>query len=302
MINPDYLKKGDKVAIISPAGKIDKNKINNAVKILSGWGLDVITGKNSAKAYNQFAGTDKERISDFQQMLDDENIKAIFSSRGGYGSIRIIEKLNFDNFKKNPKWIIGFSDITVFHVYINNNLNIETIHGAMPKKFPDHPNENRSLTSLKSMLFGNEINYKIKDHKLNITGKTEGILTGGNLSILYSLNGTKYNIDTKDKILFIEDLSEYLYHIDRIMMNFKLSGKFDNLKGLIVGDFTDIKDNNTKFGKTVYEIIYEHIAEYKIPVCFGFPAGHNDINMAMKFGSKIKFTVNSVGVDITHTT
>ncbi len=301
MINPDYLKKGDKVAIISPAGKIDKSKINNAVKILSGWGLDVITGKNSGKIYNQFAGTDEERIYDFQQMLDDKNIKAIFSSRGGYGSIRIIDKLNFDNFKKNPKWIIGFSDITVFHVYINNNLNIETIHGAMPKKFPDYPDENKSLKSLKSILFGNEINYGIKDHKLNITGKTEGVLTGGNLSILYSLNGTKYDIDTKDKILFIEDLSEYLYHIDRIMMNFKLSGKFDNLKGLIVGDFIDIKDNNTKFGKTVYEIIYEHISEYKIPVCFGFPAGHNDINIAMKFGNKIKFAVNSEGVDIIHT-
>lgn len=293
MFKPQFLKKGDKIAIISPAGKVEKNIIENAVKTFSNWGLNVVVGKNAYNKYNQFAGTDRERAEDLQQMIDDESIKAIISSRGGYGSIRVIEDINFKNLKKTNKWVIGFSDITVFHSYLNNHIYIETIHGAMPKNFPLFPEENPSVISLKAALFGENIDIEIDGHDNNISGNAEGILTGGNLSILYSLIGTKYDYDYTDKILFIEDLNEYLYHADRMLLSLKLSGKFDRLRGMIVGDFTDMKDNETAFGKNIFEIIHEHTSYFGFPVCFGFPSGHDKKNIALRFGSKVELSVRN---------
>ncbi len=291
MIRPAYLKQGDKVAIVSPAGRIDKSLIDNAVRILSGWNLEVVTGKNTCNKHNQFAGTDAERLEDLQQMINDKEIKAVFASRGGYGTIRIIDKIDFKPLRENPKWVIGFSDITVLHAHINNNLNIETIHGIMPKNYPVFPHYSESLNSLKSTLFGENPVYKLNNDKLNIQGKTKGVLTGGNLSVLYSLSGTKFDFDYTGKILFIEDLNEHLYHIDRMLLNLKLSNKLNKLNGLIAGDFTNIEDNSG-FGQNLKEIILNHTKEYGFPVCFGFPAGHGKNNIAMKFGEEVELAVD----------
>lgn len=287
LIQPLYLKKGDKIGIVACARKISREEIQPAVDILKSWGLEVVLGNNLFNADNQFSGTDNERAEDLQQMLDDSTIKAIISARGGYGTIRIIDLLDFSKFKQNPKWIIGYSDITVLHSHIHN-LGFETIHATMPINFM----VNKEATeSLRKALFGEKIEYNFESHPLNRNGKAEGQLIGGNLSLLYALSGSISDIDTKGKILFIEDLDEYLYHIDRMMINLKRSGKLKNLAGLIVGGMTDIKDNTVPFGKTAEEIILDAVKEYDYPVCFNFPAGHIDKNMALIFGKQLIFAV-----------
>lgn len=291
MQQPPFLKKGDKVGIVAPARKILLEEIQPAIDILKSWGLEVVLGKNLFHQDNQFSGTDEERAADLQSMLDDANIKAIISARGGYGALRIVDSLDFKKFKKHPKWLVGYSDITVLHSHING-LGVQTLHATMPINFT----KNKQATeTLHKALFGKKVNYKIVVHQLNKKNngvKTsvilEGELVGGNLSLLYALAGSKSDIDIKGKILFIEDLDEYLYHVDRMMLQLKRSGKLKKLKALVVGGMTDMKDNTIPFGKTAEEIILDTVKEYNYPVVFGFPAGHIDENFALYFGKKAK--------------
>lgn len=287
MTRPAYLKKGDKIGIVATARKVSKEEMQPAIAILKSWGLQVVLGKNLFKSDHQFSGTDNERTTDLQTMLDDASVKAVISARGGYGTMRIIDKIDFKKFKKHPKWIIGYSDITVLHSHIHN-MGIETIHATMPINFA----KNKEATeSLRKALFGEKLAYEVKAHKLNRKGNATGQLVGGNLSLLYALTGSISDVDTKGKILFIEDLDEYLYHIDRMMLNLKRSGKLKNLKGLIVGGMSDMKDNTIPFGKTAEEIILDTVKEYKYPVCLHFPAGHVDRNLALILGRTIKLSV-----------
>ncbi|MBL7888996.1 MAG: LD-carboxypeptidase [Bacteroidia bacterium] len=286
-IQPEFLKKGDKIGIVACARKISKEELQPAIDILQNWGLEVVLGKNIFNAEHQFSGTDEERAADLQSMLDDTSIKAVISARGGYGTVRIIDKLDFSTFKKQPKWIIGYSDITVLHSHIHN-MGIQTLHATMPINFK--VNEEATET-LRKALFGEELRYTFEPHALNKNGKAEGVLVGGNLSLLYALCGSNSDINTNGKILFIEDLDEYLYHIDRMMMNLKRSGKLSGLAGLIVGGMSDMKDNAVPFGKTAEAIILDAVKEYNYPVCFHFPCGHIDRNLAVVLGKKVQLTV-----------
>lgn len=286
-IAPPYLKKGDKIGVLACARKISFDEIQPAITIFNGWGLEVVLSKNLFNADNQFSGTDDERAEDLQTMLDDASIKAVISARGGYGTIRIVDKIDFTQFKKHPKWLVGYSDITVLHSHINN-FRIETLHATMPINFT----KNKDATeTLYKALFGEQLNYEAEVHPLNRKGNAEAELIGGNLSLLYALTGSVSEIDTKGKILFIEDLDEYLYHVDRMMMNLKRAGKLDHLAGLIVGGMCDMKDNTIPFGKTAEEIISDAVKEYSYPICFNFPAGHIDKNFALYFGRKVKLNV-----------
>ncbi|MDX1830069.1 MAG: LD-carboxypeptidase [Lutibacter sp.] len=289
MISPNYLQKQNTVAIVSTARKITLQEIEPAIKLLESWGLKVIVGKTIGLEENQFAGSEKERINDFQKMLNNPEIKAIWCARGGYGTVKIIDQLNFTRFKQYPKWIIGYSDVTVLHSHIHN-LGIETLHATMPINVAKNSNE--ALISLKDSLFGKVISYKINATKENKSGIASGELVGGNLSILYSLIGSKSAINTTGKILFLEDLDEYLYHIDRMMMNLKRNNYFTNLKGLIIGGMTDMRDNSIPFGKTANEIILDIISEYNFPVAFNFSGGHLSDNRTLILGRKVTLDVN----------
>ncbi|MCK4287615.1 MAG: LD-carboxypeptidase [Bacteroidales bacterium] len=291
MKTPCYIKRGDKIGIVSTARRISKEEIYPAVKIFKEWGLKVVLGKHLFEEYDQFAGTDEQRTADLQQMLNENSVKAIICARGGYGTVRIIDKLNFSRFIKNPKWIAGYSDVTVLHSHIHSNFGIETLHSTMPLNIFENKFTEESLESFRKALFGEKITYSLKCSSLSRKGKAEGILVGGNLSILYSLIGTKSDINTNGKILFIEDLDEYLYHIDRMMMNLKRAGKLNNLAGLIVGGMSEMNDNKIPFGKTANKIIAETIEEYNYPVCFDFPAGHKNDNRVLILGREIKFNV-----------
>jgi len=287
MISPTQLKKGDKIGVIAPARKISREEISLAVDLLKSWGIEVVFGKNLFSEQNQFSGSDEERGEDLQTMLDDNSVKAIISARGGYGTLRIIDKIDFTSFKKNPKWIVGFSDITVLHSHIHN-FGIETIHAPMLINFFQSA---EATESIRNILFGENIIYQINSRKLNRTGNSEGELIGGNLSLLYALMGSKSDIDTKGKILFLEDLDEYLYHIDRMMLNLKRAGKLSNLAGLIVGGMTEMKDNTIPFGKSAEEIIADAVKEFSYPVCFNFSTGHIDKNLALPLGRRAKLSV-----------
>jgi muramoyltetrapeptide carboxypeptidase len=295
MITPAYLNKGDKIGIAATARKIIEIEILPAVKKLEEWGLEVVTGKNLFKQYNQFAGTDEERTEDLQNLLDDSSIKAIICARGGYGTVRIIDKLDFTKFKNKPKWIVGYSDATVLHSHIHTNFGIETLHAVMPfnREFWED-NSGMSLESLRKALFGEKLSYNISASQLSIQGESSGILTGGNLSILYSLCGSNSDINTEGKILFVEDIDEYLYHIDRMMMNLKRTGKLSKVAGLIVGGMSEMKDNTVPYGKTAEEIILETVKDYDYPVCFGFPAGHTNQNYALILGKEVKLTIKNL--------
>jgi len=292
---PPYLNENDTVAIVCTARKLTFDEVSPAVNLLKNWKLNVRLGKTIGLDNFQLGGSDQERMEDFQTMLDDPTIQAIWCARGGYGTVRIIDQIDFSSFLKNPKWIIGFSDITVLHSQIHN-LNTASIHSIMP--FSVEKSTKEAIKSLKSVLFGTSVSYKTPSTPYNKNGKTKGVLVGGNLSILYSLLGSKSSIDTKNKILFLEDLDEYLYHIDRMMVNIKRNGYFDKIKGIIVGGMTDIHDNQVPFGRNVYEIILDTTQEFNIPICFDFPAGHLSDNRALIFGKKIHFEVNNDFVEI----
>jgi len=291
MHTPGYLKKGDRIALLSPSRAISQQQTDIAKQVITSWGLEVIEGRHTYSKHNQFAGTDEERAEDFQRMMDDGRIRAIFCNRGGYGAVRIIDKLDFSKFVKDPKWIVGYSDFTVFHSHIQRNFNIETLHAVMPVNITTPDNLHPSLSSLKKALFGDTLTYNLPKADRQRAGNAKGILTGGNLSILYSLLGSRSDVDTSGKILFLEDLDEYLYHIDRMMMALKRAGKLDNLAGLIVGGMSKMRDNEIPFGKTAEEIIMDAVSGYDYPVYFGFPAGHVDDNRAMIFGREVKITV-----------
>jgi muramoyltetrapeptide carboxypeptidase len=296
MIKPAYLNIGDTVAIVSTARKISLEEISPAIKLLKSWGLKIVIGRTIALEDYQFAGNDTQRTTDFQAMLDRKNIQAIWCARGGYGTVRIIDELNFSNFLNNPKWIIGYSDVTVLHSHLHQ-LGVKTLHATMPINVSK--NTKLSLSSLKNSLFEAKTTQKTNFTKHNKLGKTEGILVGGNLSILYSLLGSKSSIDTNGKILFIEDLDEYLYHIDRMTIALKRNGYFKNLKGLIVGGMTQMHDNSIPFGKTAEEIILNAVRDYAFPVCFNFPAGHLEDNRALVLGSEVELEVHTNGTTLT---
>jgi muramoyltetrapeptide carboxypeptidase len=295
MVKPDFITKGDKIAIVSTARKIDEKEIREAIYILETWGLEAVIGTTIGKENNQFAGSDQERAIDFQNMLDNKEIKAIWCARGGYGTVRIIDQIDFSGFIKNPKWIIGYSDITVLHAHIHN-LGICTLHAPMPIDI--HKGTKESMTSLKRAIFGKKLEYIVKGSKKNIQGHCKGQLVGGNLSILYSLCGSVSSLKTDGKILCIEDLDEYLYHIDRMLQNLKRNGCFDNLAGLIVGGMTQMHDNNIPFGKKIKSIILDIVKEHDFPVVFDFPMGHIEDNRAMVLGAKVSLLVEKSEVKL----
>lgn len=296
MEKPSTLKKGDKIAIISTARKISKLELEPAIVILKSWGLDPVFGENLFKETNQFAGTTQERITDLQEALDDDEIKAIVCARGGYGTVQLIDEIDFSKFKKHPKWIVGFSDVTVLHNHINQNFSIETLHASMPINFTTNTKE--SLESLKETLFGALPIYTSDTDELNRIGKAQGILVGGNLSIIYSLTGSPSQLDTTNKILFIEDLDEYLYHIDRMMMNLKRTGMLSKLKGLVVGGMSDMNDNTVPYGESAKQIIMGAVQEYNYPVCFEFPAGHIKDNRTLIMGAEVELVVSKQEVEL----
>lgn len=289
ILTPPYLKQGDKIGLISTARKISKEELQVAIEHIESWGLKIKFGKNIFNSYHQFSANDNRRTKDLQTMLDDDNIKAIICARGGYGTVRLIDKINFSKFQKIPKWIVGFSDVTVLHSHIHN-LKIASLHSTMPVNFSN--NNLASIKSLKDALFGKSINVKAKHHPLNRFGESIGQVVGGNLSILYSLIGSPSDINTDGKILFLEDIDEYLYHIDRMMISLKRSGKLSNLKGLIIGGMTKMNDNKISFGKDAESIIFDTVSEFNYPMCFEFPAGHIKNNRSIKLGLRAKLKVD----------
>jgi len=294
---PPYLTIGDTVAITCPAKKLTRD-ILDAVTLLESWGLNVVLGETVKASWHQFAGTDELRASDMQQFLDDPNIKAIFAARGGYGTIRIIDRIDFSVFKKHPKWIIGFSDITVLHSHIQAVYKTESIHGQMPLTIPD--GSSVSLETLKKALFNEALDYKYTSAVKNRSGEANAVLIGGNLTLLVMMAGSVSEQDYSEKILFLEDVGEYLYSLDRMMWNLKRSGKLTYLKGLIVGSFSEMKDNDIPFGQTAEQIIMEHVKEFDFPVCFNFPAGHINDNRALIFGRKVNILVEEQSVSLTY--
>lgn len=292
MTTPPYLKKGDTVAILATARKIDEATLQPAIKLLESWGLKVVLGKTIGREENQLAGADWYRATDFQEMLDNPNIKAIWAAKGGYGTVRIIDRIDFTNFKKNPKWIIGFSDVTVLHSHINK-MDIETIHSMMA--LSTRTATAQATETLRKSLFGEVLSYKVAAHPFNRTGKASGEIVGGNLSVLYSILGSESETNLDGKILFIEDLDEYLYHIDRMMMNLKRSRKLAGIKALIIGGMTSMNDNDIPWGKNSFEIIQDIVKDYKFPVIYDFPAGHIKDNRALIFGRNISVDVTATG-------
>ena len=292
MICPPFLKKGDKIAIVASARKISKAELDPSFKIIKSYGFEILYSDLLFSEDNQFAGSDNIRAKELQQMLDDNSVKAIFFVRGGYGSVRIVDKLDFTNFVLNPKWLVGYSDITVFHNHVVRNFGIQTLHASMPINFKD--NTKLALDSLFDVLYGRLPFYEFSSHSLNNLGKINGELVGGNLSVLYSLLGSNSFPKTDGKILFLEDLDEYLYHIDRMMMGLKRAGKLSNLAGLLIGGMTQMNDNTIPFGKTAEEIIFDAVSEYGYPVSFNFPSGHIDNNMALVMGGMVTISISDL--------
>jgi len=289
---PPFLQEGDKVAIVCTARSFAEVDLKAILPVLYGWGLQPILGSTIGLKLHQFAGTDAQRAADFETQLKNNDIKAIFCARGGYGTVRMVDLIDFSAFEVNPKWVVGYSDVTVLHSHIHTNYTTATLHATMPISF--EKNSVEALESLRRVLFGEALKYDFEGHPMNRKGVGEGQLIGGNLSILYSLVGSASDIDTKRKILFLEDLDEYLYHIDRMMVNLKRSGKLKDLAGLVIGGMTEMSDNTTPFGKTALHIIQEHITEYDFPVAFGFPAGHLDDNRALVMGGMARVQVGEV--------
>ncbi|MBA5791962.1 LD-carboxypeptidase [Flavobacterium sp. xlx-214] len=297
MKTPTYLKKGDTVGIICTARSFSSDDAQEAIRLFESWGLHIELGSTIDVNVNQLGGTDEQRAADLQQMLDNPNIKAIWIARGGYGTVRIIDKIDFTAFLENPKWLIGFSDITVLHNHIHN-LGVATLHAIMPYSVPRASAEAKE--TLKNALFNNNYSFCFPTNASNKIGAAEGLLVGGNLSIIYSLLGSKSSLNTHGKILYLEDLDEYLYHIDRMFYNLKRNGYFDHLAGLIIGGMTDMHDNQIPFGYDVKQIVLDICKEYHFPICFDFPAGHISNNRALKLGTKVGFEVTNENTFLTY--
>ncbi len=294
---PKYLNKGDVIGITCPSGFITMEDIQPAVQKMQEWGFRIKVGDTVGARDFTFAGSDQERAKDFQVMLDDPSINAIMLGRGGYGAVRIIDDIDFKKFCSKPKWIIGFSDATVIHSHLNKNFGIASIHSKMCNSFPAdwqlaEQTQIDSIESIRKCLAGEKVNYPVTVNINNKAGSGEGILVGGNLSILENLAGTKSDIETENKILFLEEVGEYPYNIDRMLWNLKRTGKFDRLNGLIIGGFKNKPDDpGEEFGENTYQMVLEKVKEYNFPVCFDFPVGHQKENYALKCGVKHKLVV-----------
>lgn len=294
---PPYLQKGDCIGIVCPSGAMPVERVSECIRVLNEeWGFTTKVGKTVGSKFNYFAGTDEERLEDFQQMLDDDEVKAVLCARGGYGLGRIIDRIDFKKFKKQPKWIIGYSDITVLHSHLYSNYYVSSLHSPMAAAFNDDGYKNEFVQSLKNALEGKKIKYTCPVHEFNRKGEAIGELIGGNLALLAHLVGTDSDIKTRGRILFIEDVGEYLYNIDRMMYQLRRSGKLSKLAGLIIGGFTESKDTETPFGQTAYEIIGDIVKDYEYPVCFDFPVSHSDRNYALKIGVGYKLKVTKTKV------
>lgn len=295
MISPEFLQKGDTVGILATARKIDLATLQPAVQLLESWGLNVVIGKTIGREENQLAGPDWYRATDLQEMLDNPKIKAIWAAKGGYGTVRIVDRIDFSNFKKKPKWIVGFSDVTVLHSHINN-MNIKTLHAIMA--ISAKTASPQAIETLRKSLFGEKVSFAIPPHPYNKNGKATGELVGGNLSVLYSIAGSESQFDYSGKILFIEDLDEYLYHIDRMMMNLKRAGHLKGLKAMIIGGMTSMNDNDIPWGKDALQIIQDVMKDADFPIIYNFPAGHIKDNRALMFGQVITVEVNDKEVTV----
>ena len=295
MTTPPILQKGDTIAILATARKNLDDNLKPAIDLLHSWGLEVVIGSTIGLDENQLAGTDEQRAADFQKQLDNPNIKGIWCVKGGYGTVRMVDLLDFTKFKQNPKWIIGFSDVTVLHNHLNT-MGYKSIHGIMPVTTARASKE--AVESLKIALFGNHLSYQVAADPMNRMGTATGELVGGNLSILYSLLGSQSAIDCTDKILFIEDLDEYLYHVDRMMMNLKRNGCLESIKGIIVGAMSGMKDNDIPWGKNAVQIIEDVTKTYNIPVLYSFPAGHIRDNRTLILGSKVTLNVGKTSSSV----
>lgn len=285
---PRLLKPNDKVVILSPSGKIESQWVEGLKQVLEEYGLVVSVAEHTLCEAGRFAGTDEDRIADLQAAVSDPQVSAIFCSRGGYGLARIIDKIDFSPLKDDPKWVVGFSDITVLHNALSL-VGVASIHGIMAKHITLRA---EGLDNLMAMLFGENVGYEVASHEMNKVGEASGQLIGGNLSVLYGLRGTPFDLDYEGKILFIEDLSERLYHVDRMIQNLRLGGVFKQIKGLVVGQFTDI-DEDDSFPGGVYGVISEAVKDCNIPVCFNFPAGHVDNNHPLMMGAQYSLKVTN---------
>lgn len=294
LIRPPYLKAGDTVAIVAPSGilKNREREVQQAIDLLKSWGLHSVVGKHVFSKADHFAGTDDERCEDLQRAMDDPKISAIWCARGGYGTVRILDKLNYSKFKKNPKWVIGYSDITALHNQLHNE-GYESLHALMCVSLTkDLEDVKSSIETFKSALFGNPTNYTLEGSEYNRNGEASGQLVGGNLTILHTMLGSKESIDTSGKILFIEEIGEYKYHIDRMLQSMKRAGYFDNLKGLVVGDMSKLRKNTTLWGTSVEQLVLDALKEYDFPIAFNMPAGHEKDNRALVLGRTVELKVD----------
>ena len=295
MIRPPFLKQGSVIGITCPSGYVSQERVAYAIKTIERWGFRLKLGKTIGTEHYYFSGTDEQRLSDLQSMMNDEEVDAILMGRGGYGMSRIIDAIDFTAFVKKPKWICGFSDITVLHNHIHANYGIATLHTPMCGAFKQETENEPYLHTICEALKGETLSYQVPPSPYNKYGETNGILTGGNLAILAHLTGSVSEADTSGKILFIEDIAEYLYNIDRMMLNLKRAGKLKNLKALVVGGFTDLQDTERPFGQKVEELICDKVKEYDYPVCFNFPCGHQEVNYTLKLGIDHKLVVDANG-------
>ena len=296
LIFPSYLLAGDKIAIVSPSGKIDKSFLKGAKKILESWGFKVSMGKHAGGESGRYAGTIHQRLKDMQEAMDDPDVKAILCSRGGYGAVHLIDKLDFTHFREHPKWVIGFSDITALHNLIQHN-GIASLHAPMARHITVEPENDPCSMHLRQILTGTLPEYTCEKHKLNRQGTAQGILRGGNMAVFYGLRGTPYDIPAEGTILFIEDVSERPHAIERMMYNLKLGGVLEKLSGLIIGQFTDYEEDRS-LGKELYGALADLVKEYDYPVCFNFPVGHVTNNLPLINGATVELTVGKKEVDL----